>query len=133
VKFGYGPTSALASAEVAKAYVATARARTGKLSSTRAIPQNSRRRGTCVVRDTTFLRSNAQSTENPLLLCQPMPPNLALDKGRLRMRWPVNAATAFTTAGGTPGTPGSPMPPIGAPLSMMRTCTRGIRLGGKIG
>ena len=59
MKFGYGPTSALASAEVAKAYVATARARTGKLSSTRAIPQNSRRRGTCVVRDTTFLRSNA--------------------------------------------------------------------------
>lgn len=54
--------------------------------------------------------------------------NRNLDSGKLRMRWPVSAATALTTAGGTPGTPGSPIPPTGAPLSMMRMCTFGISL-----
>lgn len=57
-------------------------------------------------------------------------PNRVLDSGSERTRWPVKAATALATAGGTPGTPGSPMPPMGAPLSTIRTCTRGIRSGG---
>jgi hypothetical protein len=57
----------------------------------------------------------------------------SFESGRLRMRWPVSTEAALTTAGGTPGRPGSPIPPIGAPLSTMRTCTRGMRSGGRIG
>ena len=61
------------------------------------------------------------------------PERVSLARGRLRRRRPVSAATALTTAGGTPGRPGSPMPPIGAPLSTIATCTRGIRARSRIG
>ncbi len=48
--------------------------------------------------------------------------------GRVRMRLPVAAKIAFTTAGAIGGVPGSPTPPCGSLLGKMYVSIRGTSL-----